>query len=91
MPSVIVEVVLSTAMTPEQVVNELDDVRHRIRGANLDFDQKTDKALKDNISIITSQTDFIGCMVKQDDGKIVGKPRELKIDPVEVVDAETLG
>ena len=78
MPSLIVEVVLTTAMTPEQVANELDDVRHRIRGANLDFEQKTDKALKDNVAIITDTLDFIGAMVKQDDGTIIGKPREYK-------------
>ena len=89
MPSVLVEVVITTAMTPEQVVNELDDVRHRIRGSNLDFDQKTDKALKDNIDVLAATVEFLGAMVRLDDGTIVGQPRTFKADkdPVGDVDA----
>jgi hypothetical protein len=80
MPSIIVEVVYTTAMTPEQVVNELDDVRHRIRGGNFKFDQKTRKDLVDNVQLFVDTVDFLGCMVKLDDGTIVGKPREFVAD-----------
>lgn len=80
MPSIIVEVVYTTAMTPEQVVNELDDVRHRIRGGNFKFEQKTTKDVQDNINLFVETNDFLGCMVKLDDGTIIGKPREFVAD-----------
>lgn len=82
MPSIIVEVVYTTAMTPEQVVNELDDVRHRIRGGNFKFEQTTRKDVQDNIQLFVDTNDFLGCMVKLDDGTVIGKPREFKEDPV---------